>query len=807
MEGAFMFLFSVLVIFIQKINTIELDIISNSKFLTEGDTLVSETRIFELGFFRPDKSENRYIGIWYKQISVRTVVWVANRNHPLPRVSPLVLKIVDPGIFCIFNNNNIIWSSNTTMTSPNATAKLHDTGNLVLMDEQEKMMWQSFDYPTDTILYHMKMGIDYSRGIEWRLTSWRSSQDPSPGEFTWEVDTHGYPENKLKQGAVVNFRGVPWRNYQVTGYIFSLNMTLIYNVVINENEMSREFYIENSSIISRFTLNSSGELQYWAWPEEGNKWKLGIKFPVDICDTYNMCGSYGTCSFDTRQQSCACLDKEKFVPRNQKGWEMADWSDGCVRRTPLDCINGSDGFIKYSKFKLPDTEGTWFNMSMPMDECEAKCLKNCTCMAYALPDDTLGGKGCVHWFSDLIDMRESPENARDIFIRMASSELASKKKDGANIKVILSAILTGVLLICFISMWYVRKKKNNEQSIKGGNEDLQLFSFTTIATATASFSTENILGQGGFGAVYKGVLEDGLEIAVKRLCTTSNQGIEEFKNEVICISRLQHRNLVKLLGCCIKGDEKLLIYEYMPNKSLDSFIFGENQTVHLDWPKRFDIIKGIARGLVYLHQDSRLRIIHRDLKAGNILLDQDMNPKISDFGLARSFGGNETQGNTQRVVGTYGYMSPEYVINGTFSIKSDVFSFGVLVLEIVSGKKNRGFNHPEHGNNLTGHAWSVYSEGRSIELMNPCLAESCHPNEVIRSVAVGLLCVQKNAEDRPNMSSVVRMLDGEGAVPLPTPKQPAFFIGRDLLDADLSSSSTNPAGSINGLSITQLDAR
>ncbi|XP_071697222.1 G-type lectin S-receptor-like serine/threonine-protein kinase At4g27290 [Rutidosis leptorrhynchoides] len=765
---------------------------------------------FELAFFQPDNSENRYLGIWYKQISVRTPVWVANRNHPLPGLSPVVLKIVDPGILGIFNNNTMIWSSNTTMTSPNATAKLHDIGNLVLMDEQEKMMWQSFDYPTDTLLSHMKLGKDYSRGIEWGLSSWRSSQDPAPGEFTLRIDLDGYPDDKLKQGALVKFRGEPWRNLQIDGYSkYDKNLTLIYSVVITEKEKSFMFLVENTSLISRLTLDSSGELQNWVWAEDSKNWIFSLKFPIDMCDTYNVCGAYGTCNVGPMQQTCACMDNKKFVPRNQKNWDQADWSGGCVRRTPLDCKNGSDDFIKYSNLKLPDTEGTWFNMSMTSEECKAKCLRNCTCMAYALPDYTLGGKGCVLWFNDLIDMRQYPTDGRDIFVRVASSELGkialstSKKKDGTPIKLISSVVVPGVLLIGFISiwLWYVRRKKNNEQSV----EEVPLFSFSTIATATASFSTDNILGEGGFGVVYKGVLEDGLEIAIKRLCSTSNQGVNEFKNEVICISRLQHRNLVKLLGCCIKGDERLLIYEYMPNKSLDSFIFGENQKVHLDWPKRFNIIEGIARGLMYLHHDSRLRIIHRDLKAGNILLDHDMNPKISDFGLARSFGGNETQANTKRVVGTHGYMSPEYVNNGLFSIKSDVYSFGVLVLEIVSGKRNRGFNHPEHGNTLTGHAWSVYNEGRSIELIDPGLAESCHPDEVVRSVAIGLLCVQQNAADRPNMSSVVRMLDNEGA--LMTPKQPAFFSGSDLLVANHSSSSTNQAGSINGLTITHLEPR
>ncbi|KAK1415674.1 hypothetical protein QVD17_31459 [Tagetes erecta] len=333
--------------------------------------------------------------------------------------------------------------------------------------------------------------------------------------------------------------------------------------------------------------------------------------------------------------------------------------------------------------------------------------------------------------------------------------------------------------------------------------ELPSFSLSKIATCTNNFSINNKLGQGGFGPVYKGVLE-GREIAVKRLSKTSSQGFDEFKNEVRCIAKLQHRNLVKLLGYCIQGDEFMLIYEYMPNKSLDSFIFDEVKSLMLDWPSRYHIIHGIARGLLYLHQDSRLRIIHRDLKAGNILLDLDMNPKISDFGLARRFHGHEREANTNKVVGTLGYISPEYAANGHFSIKSDVFSFGVLLLEIVSGKKNRGFSHQDHNDNLLGHAWRLFTADKTLELISTTLCNSCIDFEVLRTIHIGLLCVQDNAEDRPTMMSVVSMLGGDG--PLPPPKQPAFFTEKTTFELNVVPSTVSPP-SVDCITITLLDGR
>ncbi|XP_058198498.1 uncharacterized protein LOC131314017 [Rhododendron vialii] len=312
-----------------------------------------------------------------------------------------------------------------------------------------------------------------------------------------------------------------------------------------------------------------------------------------------------------------------------------------------------------------------------------------------------------------------------------------------------------------------------------------------VLVATKHFSEENKLGEGGFGPVYKGTLPDGKEIAVKRLSRNSGQGLQEFKNEISLIARLQHRNLVQLLGCCLEGNELMLIYEYMPNKSLDFFLFDSTKASQLDWKRRFLIISGIARGLLYLHEDSRLRIIHRDLKVSNILLDQEMNPKISDFGMARIFGGNQSEANTNRVVGTYGYMAPEYAMEGLFSVKSDVFSFGVLLLEIISGKKNSGFYLSEQGHSLLTYAWNIWCKGEGIlELMDPLLAESCVATEVLKCIHVGLLCVQEDPADRPTMSTVVVTL-GSDNVTLPQPTQPAFSVGRLVLNSCQSSSHAN----------------
>ncbi|KAF8046083.1 hypothetical protein N665_4039s0002 [Sinapis alba] len=340
-------------------------------------------------------------------------------------------------------------------------------------------------------------------------------------------------------------------------------------------------------------------------------------------------------------------------------------------------------------------------------------------------------------------------------------------------------------------------------------ESLQL-DYRSIQTATNDFAESNKIDEGGFGEVYKGTLSDGTEVAVKRLSKSSGQGDAEFKNEVILVAKLLHRNLVRLLGFCLEGEERVLVYEYVLNESLDYFIFDPAQKSQLDWSRRYKIIGGISRGILYLHQDSRLTIIHRDLKASNVLLDADMNPKIADFGMARIFGMNQTEEKTSRIVGTYGYMSPEYAMHGQYSMKSDVYSFGVLVLEIISGKKNSSFYQTDGAHDLVSYAWRLWSNGTPLDLVDPIIVDNCQRNEVVRCVHIGLLCVQEDHVERPPLSTIVLMLTSN-TVTLPVPRQPGLFFqskpGTDPLDSDKFTTTKSLLRSVDDASITDVYTR
>ncbi|KAJ1383774.1 putative serine/threonine-protein kinase [Sesbania bispinosa] len=695
-----------------------------SQSIRDGESLVSAGGTFEVGFFSPGNSKSRYLGIWYR-VSPMTVVWVANRDKPLNNTSG-VLEVNDQGVLLLQNgsgssSNSTVWSSNVTKQADNINpiVQLLDSGNL-LVREGSDILWQSFDYPCDTLLPGMELGWNLETGHDRFLSSWKNGDDPDLGDYVFKIDYRGYPQAVELKGTAIMNRAGPWN-----GLTFSANpiqtRTPQYDsdFVVNQKEIFFKSQLLDKSALFRYILTPSGNRQIFHWKSETSSWELMWSQPSVQCDNYALCGANSICNSINNPQ-CACL--KGFVSKYPAEWNVSNWSDGCVRITPLSC--GKDGFRKYTGMILPDTSSSWFNKTMVLQECEDLCLQNCSCTAYANMDISGGGSGCLLWFHDLIDMRQFPQaqGGQDIYIRFPLSELQDHYQDelGKKLASIISACT--VFIVCIIlgltiCVWKKKLAKpgmrnlfyqiHHNYKLRRLEVDPPAFDLPLIVKATNNFSGTNKLGEGGFGSVYKGTLMNGQDIAVKRLSKNSDQGLEEFKNEVSLIAKLQHRNLVNLLGYCIQGGEKI------------------------------------------------------------------------------------------------GYMPPEYVVHGHFSMKSDVFSFGVIVLEIISGKKINGFIDHEHFVNLVGHAWRLWTEGRPMKLIDTFLGERCTPSEVIRCIHVGLLCVQRKPEDRPDMSAVVLMLNGEKL--LPQPKAPSFYTGRDV-EAD-SLSEKLKLFTKNDISLTILEAR
>ncbi|KAL5772802.1 hypothetical protein ACOSP7_012420 [Xanthoceras sorbifolium] len=357
--------------------------------------------------------------------------------------------------------------------------------------------------------------------------------------------------------------------------------------------------------------------------------------------------------------------------------------------------------------------------------------------------------------------------------------------------------------------WTCTSSSASENLDSDAPNNLQVFSFANIKKATNNFSSENKLGEGGFGPVYKGKLPRGQEIAVKRLATTSTQGFEEFENEVSLTAMLQHVNLVRVLGFCTDRKEKMLIYEYMPNKSLDLYLFDPTRRYMLDWEKRVNLIEGVTQGLLYLQEYSNFTIIHRDLKASNILLDNDMNPKISDFGIARLFRKDVHEANTVRIVGTYGCVPPEYVRRGTYSMKYDVYSFGVLLLQIISGKRSNCYYGRSENLNLLEYAYEEWRDNKGKDFIDQSLDDSSSPCKITKCLEVALLCVQENPVERPSMLQAFSMLKSDSSVAtvVGTPKRPAFSVKSDENVGSSSSVSRQENYSFNDPQFSELQPR
>ncbi|GAA0149600.1 transmembrane signal receptor [Lithospermum erythrorhizon] len=836
------------------------NVIMQGQTIKDGDDepLISKNGEFSFGFFSTNENvqDFRYVGIWYTEKPLpSSVVWVANKEKPSSSGNG-VITITNGGNLEVLDGNGAsLWSTNLSVSSNmNSSVELNDSGNLIVLRTQNgttfhRPVWQSFNDTTDTFLPGMRVYVDDQVDEERYFSSWKSSTDPSVGNFSMGIDSHRSPQIVIWEGQRRVWRSGYWTGLVFTG-IPTMRADYLYGFKLNnDNERKYFSYTPNSLNKMKFRVAWDGHGEQQSFNEGLKQWEVIQKQPANDCFIHNRCGAFGRCD-QSSEPFCSCLDA--FEPTDADAWSQGDWSGGCTRRVQLHCeMNSSvnigiieqrggepDGFLEIDGVKLPDY--LEYVGAEDIEGCEKKCLENCSCLAYAY----VIGINCMIWTSDLVDLQHFAEGGNSLFVRVAHSELATSNNKRSK-RIIIVAVVVGMVALLFLSLstWLILRKKNKmaatipsemkmhnvlpksdpnssggfstECSVAddlcaegqaGSGPDLPLYQFNVIAAATGNFCEENKLGHGGFGHVYKGVLPGNQNIAVKRLSRKSTQGVEEFKNEITLIAKLQHRNLVRLLGCCIHGEEKMLIYEYMPNKSLDSFLFDAVKQTQLDWPTRFNIIEGIARGLLYLHRDSRLRIIHRDLKASNILLDEEMTPKISDFGMARIFGGNQNEANTNRVVGTYGYMAPEYAMEGLFSVKSDVYSFGILLLEVISGQRSTSYRSIEHSN-LKTFAFDLWDKGKATELTDPSIVSSCNRDEVHRCIHIGMLCIQDLATHRPNMSTIVLMLESENTVALPLPRQPTITSMRRSEDEEDMWHVSREIVSSNNVTVTAIIGR
>ncbi|KAI5660737.1 hypothetical protein M9H77_20060 [Catharanthus roseus] len=747
------------------------DTISANQSLSGDQTIVSKGGNFRLGFFKPGKSSKYYIGIWYDKVSEQTVIWVANRVSPVSDKYSSHLKIQDGNLVLLDESNTLIWSTNISSTnSTSLMAILLDDGNFKLIDGLDNIdsippIWQSFDNPTDTSLPGIKVAYNKITKTKQVLTSWRNSEDPAPGLFSLELRPNEKQcvimWNKTKQF---------WSSGEWNGHTFSsipeMNHNTKYNFsfVDNENESYLTYSLYNPSTISRFIIDVTGQLKLRTCLDSTKTWYMVLAQPRRQCEVYAYCGAFGICN-ENLLPFCNCLPG--FKRKSVEDWNRNDFSGGCVREIKLQCEHNSSTTGQRDKFwvldhtRLPgDSQAVAVGSAA---ECESACLSNCSCTAYAYELN-----GCLIWNRELLNLQQlSAEDGdgRTLHLRLAASEFSTAKDNkGILIGAVLGSATFAAVLLCLISLviWRWQRRLHGTGKVVDGS--LVAFTYKELQNATKNFSVK--LGGGGFGSVFKGTLPDSSVIAVKKLESIS-QGDKQFRTEVSTIGTLQHINLVRLCGFCADGNKKLLVYEYMPNGSLDAHLFHENDSQVLDWQTRYQIALGTARGLAYLHEKCRNCIIHCDIKPENILLDAEFCPKVADFGLAKLMGHDLSRVLTT-MRGTRGYLAPEWISGVAITAKADVYSYGMMLFELISGKRNTEYSIEGVKEFFPAWAAKATVEGGDIlNILDPRLNRIADDEEVSRLCKIAIWCIQDDEYNRPFMGQVVQILEGVLDVNLP----------------------------------------
>ncbi|KAG2590411.1 hypothetical protein PVAP13_5NG262100 [Panicum virgatum] len=657
-----------------------------------------------------------------------------------------------------------IWSTKITSNIPNSTVGvILDTGNFVLAPSSNTtdFLWQSFNEPTHVWLPGAKFGRNKVIGHDTHIISWDSSVDPSLGYYTLEIDPDGTNQFIHKW----NNSDIYWATGKWTGSMFTgmpemasyPKELLAYEFVDNDQESYFIYHINETMLTAMFLMEVSGQVKGVAWLESVQDWVPFFAVPKAQCSVYYVCGSFAMCT-ENAFTFCSCL--RGFNKQLEGNWLYGNPSGGCTRNARLQCGANSSKNAETDKFytlaiaNLPDK--AWSVVDVSADGCKQACLDNCSCVAYFYGDN------CSLWYGDLINL-VSPDGSTGhiIHVKLAASEFFSASTKTGKAWVVWALIGGAILIviIVIVGLYLVPMKIYNKRNkIKGS---LVVFSFRHLRTVTKNFSER--LGKGSFGSVYKGILPDGTLVAVKKLDGLS-QGEKQFRAEVSTIGTIQHVNLIRLLGFCSEKSMKMLVYEYMPNGSLER-IFASTP-VELSWNVRFQIALGIAKGLSYLHEECRSRIIHCDIKPENVLLDASFMPKIADFGLAKLVGRDFSRVLTT-MRGTVGYLAPEWISGTAITSKADVFSYGMMLFEIISGKRNSAWYQQGVDTFFPVLVATRLHEGGSEALFDSDLMQDANLQELERACKVACWCIQDDENTRPTMGEIVQILEGLLDINLP----------------------------------------
>ncbi|KAG6721634.1 hypothetical protein I3842_03G121300 [Carya illinoinensis] len=741
--------------------------------LTPGinSTWLSRSGLFAFGFY---KQGNGYaVGIFLAGIPQKAVVWTANRDEP-PVSSNATLHFAGDGKLVLRTTPEQRISTIADSVGSTSAAML-DSGNLVLYNSDQEILWQSFEHPTDSLLPGQRL----LAGTE--LFSSKSETDHSTGIFRLKMQHDGnlvqYPVDTPDTAPYSYFTS--WTdgrgdnvtlNLNAEGHLYLLNATgsTIKNLTDGGYPTKETIYLMRIDADGIFRLYS------YKLKQNGN-WSIVWSSLNDSCDPKGLCSLNGYCVSNDTEAKCVCLP----------GFEMVhpgNWTPGCDRSFSVPGCNNKNEYNMYTMEELVNTE--WEDVSYSImsfllkEDCKQACLEDCNCEAALFKDGS-----CQKQRLPLRYGRRKLSYSTIAFIKVGKStpvtskDMPKENREGLRLDIlIISAVFLtfgGMMLVIsgivfYKNHFWYRKLPFNGDVELSGDVALRPFTYLDLEKATNGFREE--VGRGSFGTVYKGAILNGQKIvAVKKLEKVLAEGEREFQTEMKVIGRTHHRNLVRLLGYCHDGIHRLLVYEFMSNGSLADILFTpEKQPC---WEDRMGIARDIARGILYLHEECEQQIIHCDIKPQNILMDDYGCAKISDFGLAKLLKPDQTRTFTG-IRGTRGYVAPEWHRKLPITVKADVYSYGIVLLEIICRRKSVDWSLPEDIAVLEDWAYHCFEAGNLGQLVGR--DDEVDKKQLERMVKLGLWCIQDEPSLRPSMKKVLLMLEGTVDVPIP-PSPTSFF--------------------------------